>query len=634
MLLKDIMPAYKHYRTFIITSVLLLFLFENLYPDNTYTQPINTPEITISQLWQEWLKEDKTENLFSSEKLRAIQETMLNAGIKSHPYLTYAVIREAQRIAKSKPDFALQLLDFFEIAYQDISPEPYFLSAKILFKYKKEYGKGILKIMDGVGIYLKNSIYILELLGNTSIFVFLALILAFTIFIIIMLIKYLKLMLHDFGDFFPVFVPRFASALLGITVLLLPFVFHTGAGVILLFWAVILAGYLGNRERAMFYFSGILLILLPFILNFFGSFILSVTENGIIEMEYVRNGYWDNNILQKLETLSQKDPTNKEIKFSIALIYKKSGNLEKAMEIYRELNDSYLGLKVKNNLGNIYFALGKIDSALELYQEVIKQNDSISEAHYNLGQLLILKDPLGTEGVDEFNKAKQLSSDLISYFTKIYDGKNFNRRTIDMNLSRRDILRNFFKFSPEKINLFSSAIPQLLPLRTEWNTSVLGFGIIILIMVFSALFSKFNLVSSFCTKCYGVVCPRCTTGIEKLNYCNNCNKAFLQKSVTTEKELKKYERIRTLRKSIRSQLLRIINIVLPGSGLIYNDFTGLGFFLLTIILALLLRIIIGVSPVSYGLHIVHVPYFIFNLILIFILLIFYLISQIVFYRNE
>lgn len=589
---------------------------------------------SVVQLWNDWLNENNGKTSINLEGLQKIKDTLLNNGIKSHPYLTYAVIREAQRRANYSPDSALQLIDFFEDVYKDISPEPFFFCSKIYFKYKKDYIKGISKVLDGLNVYLNNSLYLLEAIGNISVFILLALILSSFIFILLMVIKYLKLLLHDFGDLFPSFVPRFASFLFGLTLLFFPLIFNLGIGITLLVWLLVVAAYLTWRERIVLYGLSIFLITLPFILSFLGSFILSVSENGIIEMELVRNGYWDKDIISKLELLNQKNPTNKNINYSLANAYKKSGRLNEALEIYNSLLETNLKPSVINNIANIELALGKIDGAINKYRDAISINDSLSEAHYNLGQLLILKDPFGSEGTDEINRAKELSPELISYYTRIFDGKNVNRRAIDIHISRWNLLKEFFKFSPDKVNLFTSVIPAFFNLKSEWTTSLLGFILITSVFIIFVLQNKIGIFSSFCTKCNGIVCSRCTTQTENLTYCNECNKFYIQKSVSDPKEIYRHERNRNLRKNIRNQIFRIVNIIFPGSGLIYNNCTFSGIILLTIIFSFLIRILIGTNPLSYHLNLVYVPVFIFKAVLIFIILLLYIFAQIFYYRNE
>lgn len=620
--------------TRMVIKHILTVIFILSFPSFVLSQPESQLNDSIALLWNKWLNENTGKAPPNLEDLQKIKEMLLDNGIKSHPYLTYAVIREAQRRLNYNPDSALQLMDFFEDVYMDTSPEPYFLYSKIFFKYKKDYIKGISKILDGLTVYFKNSLYALETVGNMSFFILLALILSASIFIVLMLIKYLKLLLHDFGDLFPSFVPRFASFILGLTLIFFPLIFHLGIGITLLIWLFVVAGYLTWRERIIVYGLGIFLITLPFILNFFGSFILSVSENGIIEMEYVRNGYWDNNIITKLELLNQKNPANKNIKYSLANAYKKSGRLNEALEIYNSLLETDLKPYAINNIANIEFALGKIDIAIDKYREAISINDSLSEAHYNLGQLLILKDPFGSEGLDEINRAKELSPELISYYTKIFDGKNINRRAIDISLSRWNLLKEFFKFSLDKVNLFTSVIPVFFNLKGEWTASILGFILITSVLIIFVLQNKYVIFSSFCIKCNGIVCKRCTTKTENLTYCDECNKIYIQKSVADSKEIYRHERKMNLKKNIRNQIHRIVNILFPGAGLIYNDFTFSGIIILTIIFSFLFRILIGTNPLSYHLNLVHVPVFFFKGISIFIIFILYISAQVLYYRNE
>jgi tetratricopeptide (TPR) repeat protein len=612
----------------------LIFIILLLFTSRvSFSQSENQLNDSVAKLWNDWLNENNGKTEINLEGLQKIKDLLLDNGIQSHPYLTYAIIREAQRRANYNPDSALQLLDFFEDTYKSLSPEPFFLSSKIYLKHK-DYTKGIGKILDGLNVYLKNSLYLLEVTGNISIFILLALLLSAFTFIVLMFVKYLKLLLHDFSDLYPSFVPRIASFLLGLTLLLLPLIFHLGIVITLLVWLLVVAGYLTWRERVVLYGISISLIILPFILSFLGSFVLSVSEKGSIEMELIRNFYWDTDIIERLESLTRKDPTNKNIKYSLANAYKKSGRLDEALEIYNTLLETDLKPCVLNNIANIELALGKIDSAVNRYREAISIRETLPEAHYNLGQILILKDPFGSEGLDEVERAKELSPELVSYYTRIYDGKNINRRAIDVSLSKWDLLKEFFKFSPDKINVFTSVIPVFFNLKSEWTASIIGFILIFSILIIFIIQNKFMIFSSFCIKCNGVVCPRCTRNAQNLSYCNECNKFYIQKSAIDSRELYRLEKSRYFWKSVRTQIFRIVNIVFPGAGLIYNGWTFTGIIIFTIIFSLFIRILIGTNPLSYHLNLIYVPELFLKIVFIFIILIFYVIAQIIYYRNE
>jgi len=588
----------------------------------------------VFSLWNEWVKNNHDQPL-KIEDLQGIREELLNSGITSHPYLTYLILKEAKRRMTKNTGEALKLLEYFEDFYRHISPEPYFLSARIYLQQQGNFSTGIVKILEGLNVYFRNFIYFLETIGNIFTYIFAGFLIATVVFIILMILKYLKGILHDFSDLFPSFVPAFASYLLGITILFAPVIFNVGTTLTVIFWLLVLSGYLTTRERIFVYTLGILLIVFPFLLNFYGSFIISAAENGIVEMELVRNGYWDEKLLNELEKLHKANPENKNIKFSLASVYKKSGRLNEAMEIYQDLlRDGYLESYVLTNIGNIHLADGRIDLAINSYREAIGKDESLAEPHYNLGQILVLKDPFGSEGMDELNRARELAPELISYYTKIFDGKNIHRRAIDMTIKKSYILSDFFKFNPVKIYVFTPAIPVFLNLKTEWTASLFGFILLIGTVMMTVIQNRFRMFSSYCIKCGGIVCSRCTIQSENPGYCNDCLKIYIQKSITDQREVYRHERKSKIRQGMEYQVLRLINIFLPGSGLIYRDYTFSGLFILIIIFSLFFRILIGINPISYHINFSYISPLILNSVLIFFILIFYVVAQLLYYRSS
>lgn len=628
MLKKLNMPFNKLRMIFISLFFLGILLSGFSYPQES----VNPGD--ISRLWNDWLKQNFNSQIPDMKGLEEIRERILNAGIKSHPGLTNALIREAKRRADKTPDVALKIIDLFEDQYIDISPEPYILSASIYFKYKREFVTAIDKLLDGIGVYLRNSIYTLELLANIAFLVCISIVFVAAIFFTIMVIKYLKLVLHDFSDLFPFFVPRLVTSLFGLMLLLLPVIFKASPIIIILIWSAMIAGYLTSKERVAMYGIGLLFILLPFIMNFLGSFILGPSHSGAFELELIRHGYFDEKIMEKLEKLHSDFPSQREIKFALALIYKKSGRFEDALKIYETIvNDNKYRHAVLNNIGNIYLAMGKIDDAIESYKASIQANPNSAEPHYNFGQALILKDPLGTEGTEEIDRSKDLSPATISYYTRIFDGKNIHRRAIDITFKRWDIIKEFFRYSPEKIELFSPVIPAVFKLRSEWSASLIGFILIAVVLVISLIQNRTQVFSSYCVKCNGVACLRCAGKPSNVKYCIDCLNIYIEK-VGDQKLMLKHERRISTRNYLRKALLRVLNISLPGTGLIYNGYTFSGVFLLILIMTIFIRLITGTTLISYNLDLVHLPTLFLNIILILIMLLFYVFAQILYLRSE
>lgn len=87
----------------------------------------------------------------------------------------------------------------------------------------------------------------------------------------------------------------------------------------------------------------------------------------------------------------KRDPTNTTAELSLAALYLKVGKADAAKDIYqRIIQANPKGLVPRMGLANVYRAERKYDKAKEVLREILKERPDSREAHYSLGQILLL----------------------------------------------------------------------------------------------------------------------------------------------------------------------------------------------------------------------------------------------------
>jgi len=613
----------------------VFFLLLGLCPPS-YSQESDDPNTKIIQIWQMFVRQNSDAQQPNTDGLEIIRTELLNAGTHSHQYLTFAATREAERQAtKGNIALAFNLLDFAIEVSGDFYPEPYFVSAKFFIKYKHDFLSYLSRTVDGIMPYFNNILYLTEATGNIIIVVLLSIAFSSLIFIFIMFIKYITAILHDFGDLFPGFVPRFSTSILALLLLVAPLIFNAGAIVIILWWILILGGYATVKEKTILVVPLFVFLVSPLLLNFFGSFIVSASNLGLREMELLRTGYWDKNIIKDIEKLVEKEPLNRNLKYSLAYVYKKAGRYTESIEIYNLLlAKDNRNSDILNNLGVQLIAQKKIDEAEKIFRKGIEISPGSGEIHYNLAQILLFRDPLGTEGENELNMAKDASPEKISYYTKIFDPNNINRSAMDIPLSKWTLLGEFFSYSTEKSELFVPAFTAATKISSVWMVAVLCIIGIAGLIILHFVRLKYNLFSGYCVRCGRVACRRCNLDKDNARYCNKCESIYITKIVTDQKQIMQIEKRGAFLRSTRNSILRFLNLILPGSGAIYKNATISGALILAGISAVAIKIALKSGIISYNLDIQLIPLFWKNIVMGCMIGVLFLAAQILYRRNK
>ncbi len=376
--------------------------------------------------------------------LEELYQTKLDRGIQNIPILSSFLIREAEQ-ARQKKDFGRALEWANEaLRFSPQWPQPHFELARI---YWHQNPLQLNKILDEV---LKGEIaqfqYFptsLTLFYNLFYILSNAILIAFMIFGIVIMIKYLPLYFFNIRKNLSQEILSLLLNGVKIFFLFLPFFLHLDLLWAILFWSISLWGYVEKRERRLILIFLILLAYVPFFLRSFSTFITSPASEVILKIHQANAENWESTTEDQLKAWLATHPDDPEVLFSLGLMKKREGQYLQSEEYYRKaIQKSPPFSELLSNMGNVYLAQKQIPSAITSYQQAIDLNSNRSAYHYNLYRAYTRETFLSGKVDQPFQQARQLDPQLIDFYLKI-ESSNMNRLVIDEILKTEQLWKRF-----------------------------------------------------------------------------------------------------------------------------------------------------------------------------------------------
>jgi len=369
------------------------------------------------------------------------------------------------------------------------------------------------------------------LLGNFALLFIIALFFTCIVFILTKLIYYLPVLSHRFD---PMKHNQF-KGIIGFALLLFPVFILRNFYLAFFVYSIILVLIFSNREKNWLRIYLILIIFLSIIISMF-NFVPFLMGNNKVYHLYQ---------MVALDSDVRINPETRPEKEVLAYVLKKQGLYDEAMTLYEDLyyNQSIRSIGVLNNLANLYALYDEDDRAEELYLKAAQSKRG--EPYFNLALLKFKKIEYLAAG-EYMEKARK--SGFISG----------TKEPVDIHSENKEFY-NLIKV--EKFNLSG-------PIRTVF--------LLLFLIVFIITFIPFRIPPPYhCPICGKPICKDCVEQTGDESYCHECsNKLNVTKNPEIEEELRgSLGRYQKLNKKI---LAIILNIILPGTGLIYKNKNFLG----------------------------------------------------------
>jgi len=533
--------------------------------------------------------------------LEDIRQRALDSGISNFDPYSLLLVKESRKAAKKKEfDTALILAEYAVEMSPDLPPA---YEAKAEALWAKNNLKTYLPFLGYVQSFYKGLSHFETLpyiLLSNSVVIILSSLLTAALFTLIIAVRYFGLFYHDVRH---VFDENFPNVFIMAGLLFLffsPLIFGLSAVWLSPFWLFLLFSYLNIQERfgAAVVFLLLLTVLGMVYVTGIGLRLPYATDTGLLwKMNF---NYWDKYDLKDLQVLSEGNPDDKDVLFTLGLAYKKNGDFQSAIETYKKLADlSPSNHKVFTNLGNIYLLTNKWQDAVDSYDRAIKLSSGKSAvAHFNLSKAY------GQEFMfdkSEIELYKAMEAGFRIVVQKLEnDTEHYNRLVIDEHLSKMSLLKREGVFAINDLAC-QSKLGRLLfnPVTCNYVIpAVLFFFILSMVLLKKDRFR----ISKRCAMCGKALCVRCQKEILRDAICAQCQNYYREQS-HFDYDLKS-AKIQTIKKyQVFYKFIRnILGLFFPGAALIWKGYVLTGLLILFVSISLfskLVMIMIFESPWAF-----------------------------------
>jgi tetratricopeptide (TPR) repeat protein len=536
------------------------------------------------------VEDDITDHKKLESFLEDVRQRALASGISNFDPYSLLLVKESRRAVKEKEfDSALILADYAVKMSPDLPPA-YEAKAEALWAKNRLFI--YLPFIGYVQSFYKGLSHFgtlpFILLSNSSVIIFSCL-LTSALFVLIILVRYFGLFFHDarhvFNENFPdIFI------LAGLLFMFIsPLIFGLAAVCLIPFWLFLLFNYLNIQERLGATAVLLLFLIVPGMVSIasFGLKLPHATDTGLLWK--INFNYWDKYDLNNLRVLSEDNPNDEDVLFTLGLAYKKNGDFQYAMDVYNNLAGlNHENHKIFTNLGNVYLLMNRWQDAVDAYKRAIKlSSGKCAAAHFNLSKAYG-QEFLFDESEIELYKAMELESTMVVQNLEDYT-EHYNRLVIDEHLSKSSLLNREGVFTVKDLacqgnlnSIFFKPVPckYVMP-------AILFFYFVSVLLLKKDRFR----IAKICAICGESLCVRCQKEILKDVICTQCQNYFRDQD-HFDHELKSAKIIRIKKYQVFYKLIRnILGLFFPGAALIWKGYVLAGLFMLFVSACLFLKIV-------------------------------------------
>ena len=313
---------------------------------------------------------------------------------------------------------------------------------------------------------------------------------------------------------------------------------------------------------------------------------------------YYMSGNWEPESVKTLVRASAKKPDDTELWFSLAHLYRRAGDPQKAQKfIDRVLAKDANNIKAINEMANLRFQNKQFREAERLYKKALKLDSDNAELHYNLNKTyleLFRTDKAATE----FNIAMQIDREKTEGFVREADDNetakvvSFIADLKSMPLMEKEIAD---ASRVEADRIWSAAAGNIG--RNEYLAGAAAY--LLILAVAGGLWRRADRYT-LCSSCGDAFLPAIRSPGQEEYRCNPCVVlSSSRKRVDKAKKGKKLGQIKKYHFNIRKKS-NLLNYLLPGLGNIYYHSYRSGLIFLFVTSIFIVKILFILSPLPAG----------------------------------
>jgi tetratricopeptide (TPR) repeat protein len=544
------------------------------------------PPVALEALWAAYVRADRTGDTENARRVfQEIRRLRVERNIESLPVVGLALVGQGfERLKKGEHDSAEELFRS-AVALAPRQPDGHFALAKVAASQGPAGPlRAARQTLAGVLAPLSTAEGQLRVAGLFAPVLLLAAFLTTVVFASTMVIRQGTLLLYDLRETLGVGRSRSVGLAFFAALLLLPVATFQGWGWLPFWWLAVLFLYLRPVEKA---------IALALVVGAIGiGPLIDWLEKGT---ETARNPlFWssvaavesgaDGRSVGQLEAAFKQDPSDRDLLFLLASMYRKAGRYEEVANLYRDAlrADPQLGIAI-NNLANLDFARGDFPAAIGRYNQAIAAAPpprALATHYYNLSLAHLQRFEM--QPADEaLSQAKRLDAGLISHYDSLWKYDNGNYAVVDLGLDLDQVLE---KFDGRAQGVATKNVYRggTAPVEgASWARSALTrfagfFGVFALVALALWLWRGRSVTTLRCLKCGAAFDRRSDRNAAAVGLCTQCYHLFVVRDgISAPARNKKLLEVQG-EEERRGRIFRALSILSPGAGQLFGQKALLG----------------------------------------------------------
>jgi tetratricopeptide (TPR) repeat protein len=510
--------------------------------------PILAPRVKDGDLLAAWQKWSRAHAALDSAAAAKAQQELLTlrqeVGASDMDTFSLGFLRAAEARRRAQDESGAMQLTEAAVALAPQFPYARVALAEALARRDPgDFSRYSAELKGALASLVRSPRYLRPALADIATSVLAALLATATVVVVVLFLRRVRYLLHDFHHLLPRAVARWQSATLGLLLLSMPVVFRLGLVPVLLVLLLSVSLYLPLRERLLAAILVVLMGLVPLAAGRLASYtaFAGTAAEDVLLLESGSLGAEGAAERVRFRKESGANVTFAEL-FALGRYEVRRGLLPEAIEHFKaasEMRTRHAALLT--NWGNTLFASGNESGAVQLYTDATQSDPSLAAPYYNLFHayrrraMLASDEDLQRENAqssEALSTAQRLDRELLTREPPKDDRLLLNTLLLSPPLPREDLP------APQGNEALAERVEaQLARALIGTNTGMVGAalagGFALLAFLFGLLATRFS-VARECEQCGRSVCRRCDKDLGLgSKMCAQCVNAFARKGAVT-----------------------------------------------------------------------------------------------------